>query len=370
MTARGVAGLALLGVLVGALAWLRAASPDAPGDGAGPGAGPGVGGAGGAASVGVATADFAGPRTCLPCHAQVVAEWEQSMHAAAFTDPQVRAPGQADNFSKQECLPCHAPAPVFGHGIAEGTRTLARVERRADGVDCLACHALPGGGVAATRAGLDAPCRPVYRAELSQHVQCAACHDQHDTHDEWLVSPAAGRGEDCMSCHMPRLPRAGDEAGAPRAGRSHRFPDGRDREYALAGLELVHAYDAATRALTVRLKNTFAGHNLPTDSRNRALDLVVTLHDARGRALPPGPQQPEQEREPGCEAGTARLRFRNPYRSAGKPNAQLPAGETATLVVPVPEEAARARVELLYKLEPFVGDGDSHWRTAEDVALR
>ncbi|MHC5210116.1 MAG: multiheme c-type cytochrome [Planctomycetota bacterium] len=353
--ARGLAGVALLFGLVGAVLWLRTTSPaDADGE---------------ASSTFVASS-FGGPRTCLPCHAQVVAEWEASMHAAAFTDPQVRAPDQADNFSRQECLPCHAPAPIFEHGIAEGTRTLARVERRADGVDCLSCHALPGGGVAAGRAGLDAPCRPVYRPELSQHVQCASCHNQHNTHDEWLVSPAAARGEDCMTCHMQRVTRTDSEAGAPRAGRSHRFLGGRDREFALAGLELEHAFDASARTLTVRLTNTFAGHNLPTDSRNRALDLVVTLLDARGRALAPGEQQPAQEREPGCEAGTARLRFRNPYRSAGKPSSQLPAGETATLSVEVPENAVRARVELLYRLQPFVTDAEAHWSLTEDVALR
>jgi hypothetical protein len=366
MSARGMAGLALLAALAGALAWLGTS-----------GTGGGTGGGTGAATDGaqpvpggMTRALFAGPRSCLPCHAQVVAEWEQSMHAASFTDPQVRAPEQADNFAKLECLPCHAPAPIFEHGIAEGTRTLARVERRADGVDCLACHALPGGGLAATRSGLEAPCGPVYRAELSQHVQCAACHNQHNTHDEWLVSPAAARGEDCMTCHMARVPRTDAEAGAPRAGRSHRFLGGRDKDYALAGLGLEHAFDVATRTLSVRLTNTFAGHNLPTDSRNRALDLVVTLRDARGRPLPPGPQEPSQEREPGAEAGTARLRFRNPYRSAGKPSTQLPAGETATLRVEVPQEAVRARVELLYRLQPFVGDGQSHWSVVEDVDLR
>jgi hypothetical protein len=358
MTARGAAGIALLAALAGGLAWLATSGP-----GGGPGAPP-------AASGVAAGTPFAGPRSCLPCHAQVVSEWEQSMHAASFTDPQVRAPDQADNFAKQECLPCHAPAPIFSHGIAAGTRTLARVERRADGVDCLACHALPDGGMAATRSGLDAPCAPVYRPELSQHTQCAACHNQHGTHDEWLASPAADRGEDCMSCHMARVPRTDAEAGAPRAGRSHRFLGGRDRDYALAGLLLEHEFDAAGRRLTARLVNRFAGHNLPTDSRNRALDLVVTLYDAQGRALPPGPQEPEQEREPGCETGTARLRFRDPYRSAGKANSQLPAGESATLSLAVPEAAVRARIELHYRLQPFVSDAEAHWSLAQDVSLR
>jgi len=304
-----------------------------------------------------------GPSTCLPCHAQVVDEWRASMHAAAFTDPQVRAPGQSDNFTRAECIPCHAPAPIFAAGIEPGARVLARVERRADGVDCLACHALES-GVAATRDGLAAPCAPRLRPELSTEAACAACHNQHQTHDEWRASPAFAAGIDCADCHMPHVERTGPEAGAPRRGSSHRFPGGRDREFALAGLELSARVEG--RELVATLRNTFAGHNLPSDSRNRALDLVVTLFDARGAALPPPAGEP---REPGCEAGFARVRYRNPYRASGQPSTQLPAGQASELRVPLPDGARRARVELAYKLQPLLSDREAHWTHGLDVEL-
>src|SRR6185295_11244249 len=156
-----------------------------------------------------------------------------------------------------------------------------------------------------------AACRPVFRAELATQQVCYACHNQHNTHDEWRASPAAAANQDCLTCHMAPVTRTGSEAGAPRAGRSHRFPGGRDRDYALDGLEVASRVDAAAAELQVTLHNAFAGHNLPTDSRNRALDLVVTLYDARGEALP---APPDEKRDPGCETGTARRRFRNPYR--------------------------------------------------------
>jgi len=354
VSTRAAVGLALLALLGTGLLLLQRRTPLASGDGA-----PGER---------LSSPAFAGPRTCLPCHAQVVAEWQQSMHAASFTDPQVRAPDQSDDFRKQECLPCHVSAPIFEHGIEPGSRALARLERRSDGIDCLSCHGLPGGGVAASRGGLSAPCGPVYRPELAQHAQCYACHNQHNTHDEWLASPAAAQGLDCAGCHMPRVTRDGGEAGAPRAGRSHRFQGGRDRDFALAGLRLEHAFDPATRHLTVTLSNAFAGHNLPTDSRNRALDLVLTLSDARGQPLPPARAE---TREPGCEAGTARRRFRNPYRSSGDPNTQLPAGESATIEIdPVPADARRATVALLYKLTPFAPDEQAHWTERLEFELR
>jgi nitrate/TMAO reductase-like tetraheme cytochrome c subunit len=351
VSARAVAGLLLLAGAAAGVFVLSRLSGDAPLPAQSP------------APAGVARVPLGGPATCLPCHAQVVEEWRASMHAAAFTDPQVRAPDQTDNFTKAECIPCHAPAPLFEAGIAKDSRVLARVERRADGVDCLSCHAL-GGGVAASRPGLSGACGPQDRPELSSEAACAACHNQHQTHDEWRASPAAAAGTDCLDCHMPPAQRSAPEAGAPRTGASHRFLGGRDREHALSGLRVEPRVEQGE--LRVTLHNEFAGHNLPTDSRNRALDLVVTLHDARGAALPPPAGEP---REPGCETGSARLRFRNPYRASGQPSTQIPAGTGAELRVPLPPEARRATIELFYKLQPWIPDREAHWSWRQDVEV-
>jgi len=309
----------------------------------------------------------AGPESCVDCHAGVVAEWQQSRHAVAFTNPEVRAPDQSDNFRRAECLPCHAPAPIFRQGITEDSRVIARTLRRVDGVDCLSCHLTDDGRMAATRPDLPGACRPLLKAELSTPAMCQACHNQHGTHDEWKLSPAAAAGQDCADCHMPRVSRTGDEAGAPRSGRSHRFPGGRDAQFALAGLDLQPRFTEDGATLVVELTNRFAAHNLPTDSRNRALDLVVTLLDARGLPLPPA--RPEA-REPGCETGTARLRLRNPYRQSGDVNTQLPAGATVTLSVPLPPEAVAATVALHYKLSPWVPDVEAHWSHVVELPLR
>jgi hypothetical protein len=362
MNRRVLVGLLLLAGLGVALLALPDAS-DRPGGSTGSG-----GSTAAAPSTGSAARELApsgAVDSCLPCHAAVVAEWRSSMHSQAFLDPQVRAPEQADDFRKTECLPCHAPLPVFQYGIEPETRVVERIERRHEGVDCLACHGLPDQSVAASRPGLQAPCRPVLREELGSQALCAPCHNQHATHDEWRASPAYAEGQSCIDCHMPRVLRAGSEAGAPRSGRNHGNFGGRDRDFALAGLALEH--ERTADGLLVRLVNRFAAHNLPTDSRNRALDLVVTLLDVRGAELPPSDPTP---RHPGGERGTARLRFRNPYRASGDPNTQLPAGETASLLVPLPPEAARARLELHYKLQPWVDDNQAHWSLREEIDLR
>ncbi len=315
-------------------------------------------------NVSIPAAAFGSPTSCLPCHQAVYDEWAASTHAIAFTDPQVRAPGQADNFRKTECLPCHAPAPLFDQGVREGERVVARIERRADGVDCIACHKTPE-GMAAARPGLTGACTPVFREEVSTHFMCAACHDQHLTHQEWLASPAFERGDDCMSCHMERVERSHTEVGGPRVGRSHRFLGGRDKDFALPGIDLSHRIDEADGTLVATIRNAFEGHHLLTDSRNRALDLVVTLYDGRGRPIPMAADAEIVDEQ---TEGTARLRFRNPYRSSGKTSTQIPAGESRELAVPI-GAARRARIALHYKLEPFIPDGEAHWSHTVDVDL-
>lgn len=370
MTPRALLGLGLLAAVAAGLLWFPDGSE--PSSGAVPMSSAGE-------------TPLSSPADCAECHAQLVEEWRSSMHARAFTDPQVRQPTQADNFRKTECLPCHASAPVFAFGIEQDTRVLARTERRHDGIDCSSCHGLPEGGVAASRAGLSGACRPTYRDTLASQSLCAPCHNQHQTHDEWRASPAAAAGQTCRDCHMPRLRRESPSVGAPRSGRSHAFLGGRDREFALAGLSLSHQVErdsdtggdggsgadgssgSGGGTLTVTLSNDFAAHNLPSDSRNRALDLVVSVHDAMGLTAPP--IEGLGDRFPGGETGTARLRFRNPYRSSGAPNSQLPAGEQRSLVVPFAAGARTATIELLYKLEPWIGDGEAHWSEIVEVDL-
>lgn len=362
MNARTVVALLLLGGLVVGMVVLSSSDDTAPRTDDVPEVSIAAGGP--AAHASLRTPTFGSPTTCLPCHREVYDEWNASMHAVAFTDPQVRAPGQANNFQKTECLPCHAPAPLFDQGVREGERVVARVERRADGVDCISCHQTPE-GMAASRPGLTGACQPVYREEVSTHFMCAACHDQHLTHQEWLASPAFERGDDCMSCHMERVQRNHPEVGAPRVGRSHRFLGGRDKEFALPGIGLTHSIDDESGMLVVSVTNEFEGHNLITDTRNRALDLVVTLFDGRGR---PVPMAADAEIVDEQTEGTARLRLRNPYRSSGKPSTLLPPGESRRLVVPI-GEARRATVALHYKLEPFIPDREAHWSHVVDVDL-
>ena len=348
-TARILAAAALLLLFGGALLFLQQ----------------GGGGAHGA----VAAVDLTTSTSCRACHQDVWDEWAASWHAQAYTDPLVLAREQSDNFRKEECLPCHAPSPVFESGLGK-ERVFERVTERELGVDCLACHRAHDrvvGPASAAPGAATAACAPVPTAALASPALCAPCHNQHTTVDEWEASSYARTGVTCLDCHMQPVTRTRPD-GSTRRGRSHLFPGGHD----LATLQRAGTVEQSVeslpdggRQLLVKVTNSGAGHNYPADARHRALDLVVTLLQHDGVAVPPR----ESGRGYGRERGTARRRFRNPYREEterltnqerfGRENTQIVAGETLTLAVPFdPAVVASARIELIYKLTPIQLDDE------------
>jgi hypothetical protein len=277
-----------------------------------------------------------GSSVCRPCHPEVFAEWEESYHSKAFTDPEPRK--LSDDFRNKDCLPCHAPQPVFETGI--GNRTLARLVFLEEGVDCIACHRMHD-GVAASRAGVVAPCNPVHEPALASVDHCAVCHDQHNTVGEWRATIFAEQGMDCIACHMaPKERRRPD--GSVRQGRDHRSLAAHDPELLATVADVVCEPEAGD--VRVSITNRRAGHNFPTDERHRAVDLVTTFADASG--------EPVAER---------RERFRNPYRDEiGLVDTQIRWNETRSFLYERPAGAARVRVRLYYKLTPITPDEDAY----------
>jgi len=301
---------------------------------------------------------------CKTCHPAVYSEWKQSWHAKAWKDPLVRE--KSENFTKKDCIPCHAPRPVFERGIRKGDRVVERISNRDDGIDCFSCHRLPDGGFAASSRTIQGPCGPVYHPKITTVDLCVPCHNQHNTVDEWRVAPPKLKGENCGACHMPIIEREGSGKRPPKMGRDHTFPGGHSEKMIKSAFSLSHKIKngAEEKRLYICLKNDKSGHNFPTDSRHRAVDLVVTFYDRGGIPLP----AIDEEREYGQEPGTFRMRFRNPYRSeSGKVNTQIPAGKEAVMEKAIPEEAVRAKVELLFKLTPYELDSEAKLLIKEDI---
>ncbi len=272
-------------------------------------------------------------KQCQACHEEVYAEWEDSWHARSWTDPDVRAPGQSNNFQNKDCIDCHAPRPVFETGV--GKRVLPRSSRRSEGVDCIACHLLPDGRVAGTIDNPRVACRPTSKRELQREDYCGVCHNQHKTVDQWRDSSFAEKGEGCLHCHMPFRDQD------PNRGRHHGMMGGHDLGLVASAVTL--GAQRVHDGVEVKIHNVGAGHAYPTDERSRASDLWW---------------RPAPSTEAGDDPPWRHLhRIRDPYRwEVDVPSTLLmPAEERALLIT---DPAARGALEILlvYKLTPFYRD--------------
>src|SRR5262249_44467900 len=94
----------------------------------------------------------------------------------------------------------------------------------------------------------------------------------------------------------------------------------------------------------VTVKNERVGHNFPSDSRNRAVDVVYRVENEGGIDIAAGD----------------RFRFRNPYvTERDKVNTQPPSGEAKVLSVDLPAGPATFVARLVYRHNPFEEDKDS-----------
>lgn len=276
---------------------------------------------------------FHSAEQCRTCHQDVYDEWTGSHHQIAFLNPEVRK--LSEDFRNKECQACHLPRPVSLTGY--GQRVLPRDTHPNEGVSCLTCHLSVDGEILGRNSVPSAPCAPKASPEMVSVDMCQSCHNQHYTTDQWRASRFAKEGKDCAACHMPEVQRQVAQGGT-RTGRSHRYLGAHDEAtLRAAGTFLA---ELQGRELLVSLTNDGAGHNMPTEERHRAYDIMVAFVDDSGTAS-------EWQRV---------YRFRQPYRDEPGENTQLPSGETWSTKVAIPDGTRQVRARLWYRLTPFVDD--------------
>ncbi len=275
---------------------------------------------------------FSKSSECRACHEALYAEWKESFHGQAWTDPMVQA--LSNGFRMTECIDCHAPMPIQSTGLA--TRVAPRQHSRTDGVDCLTCHIMDDGvSVAATRtidtSKVAGACRPTLVKEMSSPAACAGCHNQHETVDELAAS---GIKETCSDCHMPEVTR-GAEGGGTK-GRSHRWPGAHSLEMHKKAAALDLAIEGGV--LVAKVTNVGAGHQIPTDARHRSYNLFLSAWDERGNPLVADKM-----------IGEFRLYYRDDFR----PSTQIAHGKSRDAKWPLPEGLrGKVKVRLTYALNP------------------
>lgn len=295
---------------------------------------------------GGAAADMIQSVQCASCHADVYKEWENSWHAKSYIDPEVRK--LSNEYANEQCIDCHAPRPVLETGIDKPP--LPRAARRAEGVDCLACHSFEGTMATNSKTAAGA-CAPRFDARIVNTQLCGTCHDQHFTVQEWAATPFGKDPNSCLSCHMPAATRPNGKSGF-----AHHFSASHDENELRKVLKITIARDG--EALKVNVKNVGAGHQFPTDERSRAADLIVRWTNAAGEIIK-----------------IEKLdRYRNPYRDEIGPSDGLPYREESPLLerrpnstllpygversykTSLPDGATTAEILVTYKTIPFPVD--------------
>jgi hypothetical protein len=236
------------------------------------------------------------PESCGTCHPAQLADWRESLHAAASGPGiagQLVEMRESDPSSARSCLVCHAPLAEQGPENPDYDASLA-----GRGVPCAGCHVrghqrfgpprrdgslvsavpretLPHNGVTRTPAFL--------KAEF-----CRGCHQftpdgfalngklLQATYDEWKASRFARAGVQCQDCHM--------------SDRRHRWRGIHDLDMVRSGLT-IEAKAGATRyrpgelaVVTLRVSSTRIGHAFPTYVTPRVV-LSAELVDDAGQVV-------------------------------------------------------------------------------------
>jgi len=266
-------------------------------------------------------------QACGRCHERVFNEWKDTLHAQAWVDPVYRM--SAGNPPKLECRGCHSMEPILAREISYDVsyRPVYRPYLKEEGVNCLSCHGLADGSVAARRNVPDAPCRPRRDDRIRTVEFCGACHNpSHLVVDEWKLSKS---GKSCVDCH------------AVSGGKfTHRMAGVHDPEFVRKAVEW--SCEVKDGTLHIALTNR-SGHRLPAEVPSRTLRVTIRV-----------------------DGKTEELRFNRPPKGiVGNKDNRLWPDETRILTRPV-ADAKEVEVRIFYQQSPFVLPQGwisiGHWR--------
>ncbi|MBK8503569.1 MAG: hypothetical protein IPL46_15960 [Saprospiraceae bacterium] len=176
-----------------------------------------------------------------------------------------------------------------------------------ESITCAVCH-IRDGNVIGTTGTNNAPHKTIRDVEFLSDKLCVSCHNVIDelnpvlvctfeTGAEWNNNWAKKEGKTCISCHMPESERAISAGMSVRKSHFHDFP----------GSGIPKFFDMIARGLTsleieenpvpeilpvgesliysLKLKNSLAGHSVPTGDPERFFSITFRLLDNSGTVL-------------------------------------------------------------------------------------
>ncbi len=230
---------------------------------------------------------------CNECHAEIVDEWAQTLHALAWVDEWFQE-DLADKRKPESCHGCHIPEPLLAAGVPR--KPEARADELRLGVWCATCHLGPDGETIHGPWGLEhdahASVRDPLFSEPAESELCIACHATNigpviGIAKDFEMSEHPGGERSCVGCHMAPVERVLDsvldDSGRParRMGRSHALQTPRDPTF-LRRAFAISARNEGARTI-VRFENR-AGHRAP-GLIGRRYEFRLRLLDEAGERL-------------------------------------------------------------------------------------
>ncbi len=251
---------------------------------------------------------------CGTCHKEHYAEAKLATHTHAWTDEQFQAEIKKAS-SPYFCINCHIPLQNQQEFIVTGLENgdiykpvkiknpLFDKKMQAEGISCATCHVRDGAIIGAQNLQ-NAPHKVVYAPEKLGESLCIGCHNANavvtaelvctfETGDEWKAGPYFGK-KNCISCHMEEVERPLVEGYLIRKSHRHYFsgsgiPKHKNlKTMGLNGLDVTVAdkgsYDKTSKTYTLAasLKNTRAGHRVPSGDPERFILMTYTLLNSKG----------------------------------------------------------------------------------------
>jgi len=229
----------------------------------------------------IQVSEFISAKRCATCHADIYAEWEESLHRNAVREPFYKA--SADILERtrgveftRHCESCHAPVALFSGALVTGSNVSREMDD--EGVTCTVCHSITEARIDGTgsytirrptlllskdgkpefgdigddeiMANIPGHKGAMMRPALRTAEFCGACHKSnappslnnykftrgYSAYDEWQMSGASTETitpyyrkdarADCRSCHMPPVESQNDVAAKQGKVFSHRFLGG------------------------------------------------------------------------------------------------------------------------------------------------
>ncbi|SOE19785.1 Cytochrome c554 and c-prime [Spirosomataceae bacterium TFI 002] len=254
---------------------------------------------------------------CGTCHQSHYEEWKISTHAHAWTDMQFQAELKKES-SPFLCINCHIPLQnqqeFIVSGLVDGdiyqpvkTKN-PNFDRKLqqEGINCASCH-VRDGKIIGTLGSTLAP-HPVKKdPQFLNETLCIGCHNANavvtptlactfETGDEWKAGPYYPE-KNCISCHMENVERPLVAGFEPRDSHRHWFAgSGIPKRVGVEakGLDGMAFYPSKIQRrvkkgqelnYSLKLKNEFAGHRLPSGDPERFYLIIMELKNAKGEIV-------------------------------------------------------------------------------------